>query len=278
MGLSLYSFLFLLLTSPLLAVKTAALSDSKSQKKEEIRVLPVARTPESNTSLIKIVQPEVGNIVKGNPVWIQFRVDGFSLGSDSKFDRADEIAGSKMGQTVHIVIDDLPYFPVNEPAINPFNEEGYFYNTSYKFELPFSLQEGIHTICAFPARSFGESLKGEGSFQSSYFYVKSKKGTPVIDLSKPYLVYNEPSDNFYLTEGQPVLLDFYINNCELSSDGYTVLLTIDGKMTRSLISWQPYYIYGLNRGKHTIRLQLLNNGEKKSSLPGLDVERVIQIN
>ena len=68
MGLSLYSFLFLLLTSPLLAVKTAALSDSKSQKKEEIRVLPVARTPESNTSLIKIVQPEVGNIVKGNPV------------------------------------------------------------------------------------------------------------------------------------------------------------------------------------------------------------------
>lgn len=248
---------------------------SISEKKEEIRVLAVSRTPESNTTLIKIAQPEVGYVVKGNPVWIQIRVDGFSLGTDSPFERADEIAGSKMGQTVHVVIDNLPYFPINEPAINPFNEEGYFYNTAYKFEVPFSLKEGIHTVAVFPARSFGESLKGEGNFQSSYFYVGNKKGSPIHDLSKPYLIYNEPSDNFYLSAERPVLLDFYVNNCELTPDGYKVQLVIDRKIDRMLTSWQPYYVYGLPRGKHTIGLQLINTKEKNSSFPS--IERTIEI-
>lgn len=261
----------LAIAQPIQAVK------SVNEKKEEIRILPVQRTPESSTTLIKIARPEIGAVVNNNPVWIQFRIDGFSLGSDSQFERADEVANSKMGQTVHIVIDDLPYFPINEPAINPFNEEGYFYNTSYKFEVPFSLKEGIHTICAYPARSFGESLKGEGNFQSTYFYVGRKKGVPIINLSKPYLLYNEPSDNFYLTTSQPVLLDFYINNCELTSDGYKVLLTIDGKITKTLTSWQPYYIYGLPRGRHTLRLELVNGKEKGASDPSLRVERTIEI-
>jgi hypothetical protein len=250
---------------------------SSSAKKEEIRILPVPRTPESNTTMIKIARPEVGYVVKDNPVWIQLRVDGFALGADSQFERSDEIAGSKLGQTVHVIVDDLPYFPINEPAINPFNEEGYFYNTSYKFEVPFSLSDGIHTLCVFPARSFGEGLKGEGTFQSTYFYVGKKKGTPAIDLSKPYLLYNEPSEHFYFSASQPVLLDFYINNCELTPDGYKVELTIDGKIHRALTSWQPYYIYGMTRGKHTIRLQLINGKEKASSHPSVNVERTIEV-
>jgi hypothetical protein len=263
-------------TLGILVVSQSAQADQLvNEKKEEIRVLPVTRTSESNTTLIKIARPEIGYVVKDNPMWIQIRVDGFSLGTDSQFDRGDEIAGSKMGQTVHVVIDNMPYFPVNGPAINPFNEEGYFYNTSYKFEVPFSLKEGVHTLCVFPARSFGESLKGEGNFQSSYFYMGSKKGTPAIDLSKPYLLYNEPSDNFYLTASQPVLLDFYINNCELTPDGYQVMLTIDGKINRALTAWQPYYIYGLTRGKHKILLELVNG--KKSLNPSMRVERTIEV-
>ena len=270
MGLFFYAATLLAITQPLQASKLA------NEKKEEIRVLPVSATPESNTTLIAIAFPKVGAVIKGDPTWIQLRVDGFALEADSQFDRADEIAGTKMGQTIHVVIDDLPYFPINGPAINPFNEEGYFYFTSYKFEVPFSLKEGVHTLCVFPARSFGESLKSKNNFQSTYFYVGSKKGAPVINLSKPYLIYNEPSDNFYLTTSQPILLDFYINNCELSSDGYKVILTIDKKFTQTLTSWQPYYIYGLTRGKHTIRLQLVNAKEKASS-SCCDVERTIQV-
>jgi hypothetical protein len=91
------------------------------------------------------------------------------------------------------------------------------------------------------------------------------------------LTYNEPSDNMPLTEGQPILLDFFISNCELTKDGYKVRLSIDGKGTRTLTSWQPYYIYGLKRGRHKVKLELLDPDDKV--VPGTfnRVERTINV-
>lgn len=251
--------------------------DQKSKISEQIRVLPVQRTPESNTSALKLVRPSNGAVLQEGTVWIQFRIDGFALGAGSQFDRADDVAVSSQGQTVHIVVDNFPVYAVNEPAINPFNEEGYYYNTSYKLKLPYTLSSGAHTLRIFPARSFGESLKGENVFQSAVFYVGERKGEPPVDLSRPYMTYNEPSEDIALSYKKPVLLDFYISNCELTPDGYKVQLTIDRKMTRMLTVWTPYYIYGLTKGKHQIRLELLDS--KGNVVPGDTnaVERVIQV-
>lgn len=245
--------------------------------REEIRVMPVPRAPESNTVMLRIAVPKQNEVVSSNPVWVQFRIDGFALGADSsQLERSNQIAISDMGQTVHVVIDNEPYFAINEPAINPFNEAGYFYNQSYKFEMPFPLQDGLHTIRMFPARSFGESLKGDNTFRALTFYVGSQNSSKGEDLSQPYLTYNEPSDEMSLSTDQPILLDFLITNCELTPDGYKVQLIIDGTVNRTLTSWQPYYIYGLSKGKHTIRLRLMNRNER---VPGVfnDVERTITV-
>ncbi|NDB85948.1 MAG: hypothetical protein EB127_25100 [Alphaproteobacteria bacterium] len=48
----------------------------------------------------------------------------------------------------------------------------------------------------------------------------------------------------------------------MSVDGYKVKLTIDGKIQRTLTSWKPYYIYGLKKGKHTFKLELLDPSNK----------------
>jgi len=245
---------------------------------EQMRILPVNPTPEPATAVLAIALPRFDEVVKRNPIYLQFRMDGFSLASSSsQFLRSQELAITDMGQTVHVIIDNNPYFPVNGPAIEPFEESGYYYDTSYKIELPYSLEEGMHIIRAFPARSFGESLKGETAFQTSVFFVGNRTNTENIDLSKPFLTYNEPSDQFHYEEGRPVLLDFLISNCELTKDGYKVKLTVDGRFTRMLTSWQPYYIYGLSEGKHTIRLELF--GQKDVLIPGPfnRVERTIVI-
>ncbi len=243
---------------------------------EHIRVQPVSPTPESVTVAVVMSYPKINQIVK-NPVWLQFRVDGFALGADSVSDRIDELANSDMGQTLHVTIDDMPYFPVNGPAIDPFREEGYFYDTSYKIKVPKNLSSGQHIIRVLPARSFGESLKGERTFFVSSIYVGDSDHRQNIDLSKPYLTYNEPSNNFYLVETKPVLLDFYISNCTLTTDGYKVRLTVDGKLQRNLTSWQPYYIYGLRKGNHTVRLELLDRNDKLVPGPFNDVTRAITI-
>lgn len=224
---------------------------------EQIRIMPVPRTPEGNTVLLAINYPQNGEVVR-NPVWVQFRLDGYPLGASSPGTRRDEIAVSKMGQTVHVVVDNDPYVAVNEPSIDPFNEDGYYFDTSFKFELPYNLSEGIHTLRMFPARSFGESLKGEHTYQVGYFYVGWSGGAPDTDLKGPYITYNEPSDQIPLRENLPVLLDFLVSNCELTPDGYKAVVTIDGNIKRTLTAWQPYYIYGLTRGQHSIRLQLID--------------------
>ena len=230
------------------------------------RTIAVARTPESTTIVLKIAFPKNQQLMSA-PVWIQFRIDGFALGAASQFERAEEVAVSKMGQTIHVVIDNHPYFPINEPAIDPFSESSGYYDTSYKFEIPYRLDNGMHTIRMFPARSFGESLKGEGTYAAIQFYIGSKTNDPNIDLSAPYITYNEPSPLMPLTADQPILLDFYLSNAELSPDGYKVRLSIDGTVNRLLTSWQPYYIYGLKSGSHTIRLELVDSENKR--VPGL---------
>jgi hypothetical protein len=255
--------MYALLASFILAMAAAKAPDANGSG---IRTMPVARTPESNTIVLKIAIPKDGQVM-GTPVWVQFRIDGYALGAASQFERASEVVETKMGQTVHVVIDDHPYFPVNEPALDPFDEGGYYYDMSYKFEVPSRLKEGMHTIRMFPARSFGESLKGDKTFAAINFYVGSVKENPDMDLSQPYITYNEPSNQLYLVENKPVLLDFYVTNAELSPDGYKVRLTIDGKVNRTLTSWQPFYIYGLKSGRHSIQLELLD--EENKLVPGL---------
>ncbi len=242
-----------------------------------IRTMPVARTPESNTIVLKIAIPQNGQVV-GSPTWVQFRIDGFALGAASQFERSSEIVETNMGQTVHVVVDNYPYFPINEPALDPFDEGGYYYDTSYKFEIPYQLDSGMHTLRMFPARSFGESLKGENTFAAIQFYVGNEKNSSGIDLSQPYLTYNEPSSLMPLSSDKPVLLDFYVTNTELSSDGYKVRLTIDGKINRLITSWQPYYIYGLKKGKHTIRLELIDSENKLVSGKLNDIKQTIYVN
>jgi hypothetical protein len=246
-----------LLASFMLAVASAKVPESKASP---MRTMPVARTPESSTIKLVIAVPKDGQIV-GSPTWIQFRIDGFALGSGSQSDRVDEIVQTKMGQTVHVVIDDKPYFPINEQALDPFDEGGFYYDMSYKFEVPFDLSTGAHTVRMFPARSFGESLKGEKTFAAMTFYVGEKTKSKV-DLSAPYITYNEPSNQMRLVEDKPILLDFYVNNAELSSDGYKVRLMIDGQTDRTITTWQPYYIYGLKKGNHTIKLELIDSKNK----------------
>ncbi len=247
-----------------------------SKEPSNIRTVPVSPTPESSTVMLKIAIPQNGQVVN-TPVWVQFRIYGFALGAASQFERASEVAVSQKGQTVHVVVDDHPYFSINEPAIDPFDESGYYYDTSYKFEIPYRLGSGMHTIRMFPTRSFGESLKGDNTYAAIQFYVGDATENPNIDLSVPYITYNEPSPLMPLQAGKPVLLDFYLSNAELSPDGYKIRLSIDGKVNRTINYWVPYYIYGLSPGRHTIRLELLDSQNKQ--VPGSfnDVSQTITV-
>ncbi len=222
----------------------------------DVRVVPVENTPEPDAVEMRIAYPREGEVDTDNPIMVQLRLESYALGVYSDFPRAKEIQDTKEGQAVHIIIDGRPFVAVNE-AIDEMSEtEEIDYDQTINMRLPYKLPEGEHIMRVFPVRSFGESLKGPGVFQAAKFYVGKKTPALNVDLSIPYLTYNQPQGEF--DSKKPILLDFCLANTQLSPDGYKVRLTIDGSDKRLLSTWSPYYIYGLKKGSHTLKLELLD--------------------
>lgn len=244
-----------------------------------VQVVPVDRSPEPDHVETRILFPKENELRTSSPVKGQIRIEGYALGYDTEQPRSKEVWNDPEGQSLHIFIDNQPYFSVNEALIDALDDIEDYFDSTADFEIPFKLQPGMHVIRAFPVRSYNESIKSDRAFAASIFYFKERKESKLVDLSAPYLTYNEPQGEYDSREKnpKPILLDFYLTNCDLSVDGYKVRLTIDNNNTRTITSWQPYLIYGLKKGVHHIRLELLD--PQNNVVPGVfnDVTRAITI-
>jgi hypothetical protein len=238
--------------------KTAATDTTESvavAAPSNVTITPVGDSAHYPKVKLQIVSPREGQVLTNanDSVRIVMMVTGYRLGKPTSGDSAKGIAYSKEGQHVHVIVDDKPYM------------------ANYKNGQPFNvgvLAPGAHTIRAFPSYSWHESIKSPGAFATKTFYVgkgpDDANAAPSNNLQGPLLTYSRPKGTY--TTGQPVLLDFYVSNAELSADGYKVAVSVDGKQIETLDTWQPYYLKGLAAGKHTIHLQLLD--AKGNPVPG----------
>jgi hypothetical protein len=262
-----------------LAVISLAITSSAWGAKVEgvqtgnVRVVPMKPTPEPDEVEVLFAFPTEGEVKTENPVIAQLRLEAYPLGFMSDFPRAREIRDSNEGQAIHIIVDGKHHFDVNEAIDDISENEEINFDQIIEVTIPYNLKNGIHILRAFPVRSYGESLKGPSCFASSYFYFGHAEKNPSIDLSKPYLTYNTPEGEY--KDGQPILLDFYVINTQLSKDGYKVRLTIDGSDKRILTDWVPYFIYGLKKGSHKIKLELLDPQDKVLAPLFNDLEQTI---
>ncbi len=242
----------------------------------ELRIMSVDPSPESDNVRLFFSFPEEGDVKdSGRAVNIEMRLEGFPLGTNTQMPRTKEIFNDPEGQSLHVFVDQEPYFPVNEAFIDALDNNEIYYDQTIDFDLPMRLKPGAHVIRAFPVTSFNESVKGDRAFAVRTFYVERQEPLKNIDLSGPYLTYNEPQGEYDYNPQEPILLDFYITNAQLSEDGYKVNLYVDGKKERVLSRWVPYYIYGLTKGKHKVRLQLLDYKNKPVGGAFNDVQREI---
>src|SRR6185437_15484041 len=143
---------------------------------------------------------------------VEMHLKGYSLGTQSDFPRKKEIWNDPKGQSIHVFIDNEPYYVVDEWFVNALDNSELYFDETAEFKIPFRLKPGAHVIRAFPVRSYNESLKGAGCFVARTFYFQKKGELKNIDLSLPYLTYNEPQDEYDYPAHQPILLDFYVTN------------------------------------------------------------------
>lgn len=233
----------------------------------EIRIVPVDPTPEPDNVQTTIVFPRRGEMMSQSPSPVQIRLDGYPVGTESDFERKNQLRVDPYGQSMRVIVDNLAPFNIYVSLNDSLDQNNLYYKLMLTQAIPYTLSSGAHSIRAFPVRSYGESLKQGEVFDAVLFYINTKKGSPEFNLKAPYLTYNEPLEGVSYQEGQPILLDFFLSNVELSNDGYKIRVTIDGTIQRILTSWIPYYIEGLSAGKHTLRLELLD--EKNRPQPGL---------
>ena len=102
---------------------------------------------------LKIVEPKADATVNSSTVKVKLDLSGDLKGYQPHMD-----AETKMGNHIHVILDNQPY-------------EAY-YDLEHEFELR-NLADGEHTIRVFPSRPWHESYKNEGAFQIVRFTVKN---------------------------------------------------------------------------------------------------------
>lgn len=226
------------------------------------RIVPGQRSPWAVTgTALAIVAPVSGAVVQ-NPVRVELLAQGFDAGAPTAGAEARGIARSEQGQHVHVVVDNEPYHAV--------------YDLSTPYELP-ALAPGPHTIRAFPARQWHESVKQPGAFEVVQFYVAEEAGDLPITPGAPLLTYSRPVGTYRGEDADSILVDFYVRNADLGANGHKVRLTVDNTSTDLIAAWIPYFIVGLPAGEHTVKLELLDPAGRSVPGPYNVTERVITV-
>jgi len=81
-----------------------------------------------------------------------------------------------------------------------------------------------------------------------------------VDAIKPLLTYSRPKGEYKGAESDPIMIDFWLTNAKLKGDGgqYRVRYTVDGGEARYVDKWAPLWLSGWTAGKHTIKLELVD--------------------
>ncbi len=227
---------------------------------------------------IEITVPPDGATIESSTVRILL-----TLGGDLKGYKPGMDDATKMGNHVHVILDNQAY-------------EAY-YNIEEPFELR-NVPDGEHTLRVFASRPWHESYKNEAAFDVVKFTVKNgganldipattnsgqqmsnansnantaPKATPegkelpastggAIDIAKPLLTYSRPKGEYKGVDSDPIMIDFWLANAKLVGDGgeYRVRYAVGGGAPKMIEKWTPIWLSGWTAGKHTIKLELID--------------------
>jgi len=163
-----------------------------------------------------------------------FLVDDYELGIQTNKEFDYNLANSAKGQHIHFIVDNGPY------------------SAHYTDNFSKKLEEG-NVVLAFLSRSYHESVKNNQAYVLTQIGDKNN-----IDISREFLFYSRPKGKYSGNDTKKLLLDFYLVNTNISSNGNKVRATIND-VEFIIDDWSPYYIEGLPLGEVTIKLELIDS-------------------
>ena len=212
----------------------------------EITIHKVEGSPEYLNAKINLNKP----LATEDGYEFSFDVISYELGIQTLKNFDYQLANSTKGQHIHFIVNNDPY------------------SAHYSEKFSKKLEGDSNVILAFLSRSYHESVKNKNAF------VLTQVGEDKIDLNKEFLFYSRPKGTYEGLDTEYLLLDFYLVNTEISSNGNKVKATIMN--TEFIIDeWAPYYIKGLPKGEIKIKLELIDASGNLIDTPFNPSERIV---
>jgi len=203
---------------------------NSSKKLQNITITKVDGSPEYENASLNIKDIEMGD----RESKFSFNIENYDLGIQTSKNFDYQLANSAKGQHIHFIVNNGPY------------------SAHYTDSFSKGFEKESNVILAFLSRSYHESVKNKDA------YILTQVGESDIDLENEFLFYSRPKGTYKGTDTEKLLLDFYLVNTEISSNGNKVRATIQD--TEFIIDeWTPYYIKGLPKGKINIKLELIDS-------------------
>ena len=251
---------------------TDKLSDSETAGSQEVVIYSVERSPQIPFARANISFPVQDELLEDADVFVVIDVDNFQLGTQTDTIRAQELSNSPKGQHVHLIVDNKPYIAVYEQG-QPVNVG--------------KLGPGTHTLFVFPSRSYHESVKSPTAFDIINFDIVSPERSNVITRDTPSIIYSRPKGTYKGEDAKEIMLDFYLNDVELSQGGnfarYSISKNNDvggssGNIyTIDIHEWKPSFIRGLSSGIYSVTLELLDSNGNLIPGPWNKTTREIEV-
>ena len=203
---------------------------NSSNELQNITITKVIGSPEYENASLNIKTIEMGD----EKSKFSFNIENYDLGIQTSKNFDYQLANSAKGQHIHFIINNGPY---SAHYIDSFSKD---------------FKKESNVILAFLSRSYHESVKNKDAF------ILTQVGENQVDLENEFLFYSRPKGTYKGTDTEKLLLDFYLVNTEISSNGNKVRATIQS--TEFIIDeWAPYYIKGLPKGEINIKLELIDS-------------------
>jgi hypothetical protein len=219
---------------------------------QEVIIYSVERSPQIPFARAKITFPGQDELLEDDDVFVVVEVENFQLGAQTNTLRSTELSNSPKGQHVHLIVDNKPYIAVYDQGV-PVNVG--------------KLGPGTHTVVAFPSRSYHESVKSPTAYDVKNFNIITSSSDNVLMRDTPSIVYSRPKGTYKGEDAKEIMLDFYLNDVEISLGGNFARYTIakkdgakfsDEVYTFDVYEWKPSFIKGLSSGVYSVTLELLD--------------------
>ena len=233
------------------------------------------------TPTLKILEPKADSTVNSSTVKLKLQLSGDLKGYKPMMDPE-----THMGNHIHVILDNQPYeayYNIDQPfelrnvadgehtlrvfPSRPWHES--FKNDGAFAMVKFTVKNGGGDATKPATTNSGQQMSNAKANVNSNANVsatpegKDMQASNVgstFDPKKPLLTYSRPKGEYKGGDADAVMIDFWLSNAKLVGDGgeYRVRYTVDNGDAKYIDKWGPIWLSGWTAGKHTIKLELVD--------------------